>query len=312
MIELTIFKYTRDNKTNNKLGVPDWPWFVNMLKTLSKQVGYKPKQGEFKLGSSLISPAVYSEGTTRSNVNVEYWGKWAALDVDMYEGTFEEALAKYKDYEYVCYSTASSTLEHPKFRVVFPLTDIVSKKQIKGFWYAINKNFGEDGDPQTKDMSRMYYVPAVYPDAHNFFIENKGKWIEPDKMMEQWPWVDRGETFFDRLPESIQKTLIARKKDEMTNNTFKWNSFKDCPFVNKKLVMQYAVIAEGGWYHMMYKIMVSTASSALYHKYPITSVEIATLCREIDRANGDWYGERPFEIEADRAIEYAYRNTGVI
>ena len=308
MIELTIFKYTRDNKTNNKLAVPDWESFVTVLKGLSKKVGYKPKQGEFKPGSSLISPAVYAEGTTRSNVNVEYWGEWAALDVDDYEGTFEDALDKYKDYEYVCYSTSSSTKERPKFRVVFPLSGAVEKKQIKNFWYAINKNFGEDGDPQTKDMSRMYYVPAVYPDAYNFFIENHGKIIDPDEMMKQWPWVDRGETFFDRLPESMQKQLIQRQKDQMTNNTISWNGYRDCIFINKKLIMQYSTISGAGWYAGMYKIMVSTAMSALFHKYPISSSQIATLCREIDRDNGSWYGSRPFEVEADRAIEYAYKN----
>ena len=234
--------------------------------------------------------------------------------MDDYEGTFEEVMDKYKDYVYICYSTASSTPEHPKFRVVFPLTADISHDNIKHFWYAINKHFGEIGDPQTKDMSRMYYVPAVYPDAHNFFINHDtGSVINPEALMVKYPWEDNTKlSFFDRLPESMQKSLIARQKEQMTNNQIRWNNYRDCPFINKKLVAQYANISAAGWYHTMYKIMVSIATSALYRKYPITSNEIATLCREIDRDNGGWYGSRPFEIEADRAIEYAYKTIGIV
>lgn len=55
--------------------------------------------------------------------------------------------------------------------------------------------------------------------------------------------------------------------------------------------------------------MVSMASKALFRKYPITSNEIATLCKEFDREHGNWYENRPMEREAENALEYAYRNT---
>jgi hypothetical protein len=58
----------------------------------------------------------------------------------------------------------------------------------------------------------------------------------------------------------------------------------------------------------MYQIMVALASNALKNKYPITAQEIAQLCRELDMETGNWYENRPLEIEADRALEYAYRN----
>ena len=54
--------------------------------------------------------------------------------------------------------------------------------------------------------------------------------------------------------------------------------------------------------------MVAVASKALQNKYPITSQEIAELCRELDNETGNWYQNRPLEVEADRALEYAYRN----
>jgi len=58
----------------------------------------------------------------------------------------------------------------------------------------------------------------------------------------------------------------------------------------------------------MYQIMVATAANAIKREYPITATQIAELCRELDVETGNWYENRPLETEADRALEYAYRN----
>jgi len=312
MFELTVFESAFDIKTHRKVRLDSWDDFTNMLRSLSEKPGYKPKKGDWTPGSSLISPAVYNEGATRNNKGVLKWGCWAALDVDDYEGTFEDALARYSDYQYICYSTASSTKEHPKFRVVFQLKRDVKSDKIKHFWFAINTQFNEMGDAQTKDLSRMYYVPAVYPGAYNFFITYEGEIIDPDTLMMKYPWSDNTKlSFYDRLPDAVKDELLNRRKDQMTNNNIRWTDYKDCPFVSKKMVIQYALLTNG-WYHMMYRIMVSIAMSAINKKYPISSKEISTLCKGIDMDNGHWYKDRPIEIEADRAIEYAYKNADII
>jgi hypothetical protein len=94
----------------------------------------------------------------------------------------------------------------------------------------------------------------------------------------------------------------------MTNTNITWNNYKDCPFVNKKMVKEYNLITDTGWYTKMYGIMVSIAGNAIRKKYPITAGEITTLCKEIDYENGNWYKSRPFDKEADRAIEFVYGN----
>jgi hypothetical protein len=58
----------------------------------------------------------------------------------------------------------------------------------------------------------------------------------------------------------------------------------------------------------MYQIMVATAGNATSKQYPITAAEIASLCRELDLENGNWYENRPIEKEADRALEYVYKS----
>ena len=115
-------------------------------------------------------------------------------------------------------------------------------------------------------------------------------------------------TLLDNLPPSIQKAMLAHRKNEMTNTTITWNNYKDCPFVNKKMVKEYNLITDTGWYTKMYGIMVSIAGNAIRKKYPITAAEITILCKEIDYENGNWYKSRPFDKEADRAIEFVYGN----
>ena len=58
----------------------------------------------------------------------------------------------------------------------------------------------------------------------------------------------------------------------------------------------------------MYQIMVSTAGNALNKGYPITAQQIASLCKEFDAETGGWYKNRDMVREADRALEYVYRN----
>ena len=54
--------------------------------------------------------------------------------------------------------------------------------------------------------------------------------------------------------------------------------------------------------------MVAVAGNAISKKYPITADEISQLCRQFDLDTGNWYKNRPMDKEADRALEYVYKN----
>jgi len=262
-----------------------------------------------KTDAPLISPATYKTGTTRANANVTAWGGFGIVDVDDFEGNIEDIHDKYSDYKYVCYSTASSTKEQPKFRLVFPLTENVPADKIKHFWHALNKEIGDIADAQTKDLSRMYYVPSKYKDAYNFIFTHDGKIMDPKVLMEKHRYVVKSESFFDRLPEAIKKGLLEHKKNQLNNTNYSWTGYEDCPFVNKKQVEEYKAITGSGWYLQMYKIMVSTAGNAMQRGYPITAREIAWICQDLDNQTGSWYGKRDMVKEAERAIEFCFRNT---
>jgi len=307
MYSLTIFKSIFDNKTDKRMDFDNWSEFESLLVELSQ------KNVKSKKEASLISPAVYLPNTTRANANVTHWAKWAAVDIDEYEidnKSLQEELNKtLGDYYYVCYSTASSTIDFPKFRIIFPLANAVEANDIKHFWFALNSFIESMGDKQTKDLSRMYYIPAQYENANNFLFINKGKFIEPLELMAKYPYRNetRGSNFFDNLPDAIQKEIIQYRKDQSENNTITWTSYHNCPFVNKNLVIEYKSISNTGWYHLMYKIMVSIAGNAIKRKYPITAEEVEKLCKELDMETGNWYENRPLIKEANRAIEFCYK-----
>lgn len=308
MIEFTVFKSLFDNKTHRRGQMHDFDAFERMLYDLASKPLASKKEAQ------LISPAVYKPDTTRKNDNVTEWAGWCAVDVDdfIFQGDLEHELhSRFGHYRFVCYSTASSTGTAPKFRLVFPLKHNVRSERIRAFWYALQTELGDLGDKQTKDLSRMYYIPADYNGAHNFIFSNRnGAVIDPDELMVKHPYAEKAtlNSFFDRLPDELQKQIIEHRKSKLDNTNVQWSSYRDCPFFPKKLEAEYRLINNTGWYHKMYQIMVAIAGNAIKREYPITAGEISKMCRELDMETGNWYENRPLDKEADRALEYVYKN----
>jgi len=313
---LTIFKNTFDNQTHRGMEVESWEKFEELLYHMYDMEGRKGGRNS----SVLISPARYFPDTTRSNKNVDLWGGWSALDVDDYdvctdpnrspvECLKEQLHEAFGSFHYVCYNTASSKADKPKFRLVFPLTRQVDSKDLPHFWFSMNKQFDGLGDKQTKDISRMYYVPAQYPDAYSFIFTNQGVHLDPDMLMDKHSYVEpTGKTFMERLPPELQQAVIQHRKDALEATDITWSGYRDCPFFPKRMAVEYQTISETGWYSKMYSIMIATAGNAYKRGYPISAMQIAQMCSELDIETGNWYKNRPLDKEADRALEYIYRN----
>lgn len=319
MYSLTVFKSIFDNDTSTRVDFETFEKLEKSLYYLSTLPGYKAKKGErTNKASPLISPAVYKPGTTRANDNVIEWAGWAAVDVDNFQsnGDLRDDLhSRFGSWHYICYSTASSTAALPKFRLVFPLRRNVKASEIKHFWYAINTELGSMADLQTKDLSRMYYVPAQYPGAFNFIFTNVGDHVDVDALLNKHPFKapSSSSSFIDRLPPELQREVVLhrQKKLQESKRDVHWSSYTDCPFVNQSLIREYKNIARvdgSGRYAMIYKIMTSIACNAVKKQYPITEYEIVDLIRQLDRDSSNRYARRPLNVEASRAIEFAYKH----
>ena len=312
MYELTIFKNQFDNKTHKKVRMSTWDSFVDLLHGLSKQKGEKGGSNS----SPLISPAVFEDGSTRSNKTTKYWAGWCCVDVDDHNYSADldelkdELIKQFGKYDFVVYSTASSSNEYLKFRIVFRTDEKIENERIKKFWYALNTELGDIGDPQTKDLARMYYVPARYPNSNQFFfVHSGGDALNVSELISKHPYVEKtGNTFLDRLPPEMQKAVIEHRKSQLQNTNYNWVSYQDCPFWPRSLASEYIQISNTGWYHKMYQIMIAVAGRAVDSGYPITANQIADMCKQFDAETGNWYENRPMLKEADRALEYIYRN----
>jgi len=160
----------------------------------------------------------------------------------------------------------------------------------------------------------MYFVPATYAGANNFiFSSGRGRPVDPYELMAKWEYNDKADSknFLDRLPVAWREQIIEYRKAKMDNTDFVWTSYHDCPFWPKSLAAQYITISNTGWYSQMYRIMIAIAGKAIERGYPITANQIVDMCRQFDKETGNWYENRPMEVEANNALEYAYKN-GVI
>ena len=304
-------RYIYDNKTHRRMNFESWEKFVDLFRKLSE----RPLKG--KQDAELISPAIFEDGQPRRNQHVLAWAGWAAVDVDdhEFEGDLENELRnRFGHWNYIAYSTASSSTDHPKFRLVFQLERHIKQDEIKHFWYALNTELDSIGDKQTKDLARMYYIPASYANAYNFFYTNSGSSVGVDSLLDKHPYEENkhGKNFLDRLPEAWREQVIQHRKSALENTNYVWSSYHDCPFWPKKLASEYITISSTGWYRQMYRIMIAIAGKAVEKGYPITAGQIVELCRQFDMENGNWYESRPMEVEANNALEYAYTNAKVI
>lgn len=320
-ISLTLFKPPRwwdekkrfvyDNKTHRRMDFVDWEQFKSFIYKLSE------RKLDGKHVAELISPAVFESGTLRRNSNVLAWAGWAAIDVDdhdlSYVGLEDDLRSRYSHWDFICYSTASSTADKPKFRLVFNLSRHVEQEDIKHFWWALNCELDSIGDKQTKDLSRMYYVPATYNSAFNFIFSNSGGPIDVDYLLAKWPYDNRSnaKSFLDRLPEDFRKQVLEFRKERLNKTDYNWTSYQDCPFWPKPLAAEYMTISSTGWYRQMYRIMIALAGNAVKRGYPLTADEIVSLCRQFDIDTGNWYENRPMDVEANNALEYAYKNGSI-
>ncbi len=154
-----------------------WPELVEML-TRHERRRHKDGPG--------WSPASYARGATRANGNVVAVS-CAVADIDhvsldavleIRERLTELGLC------HVIYSTYSSAPpDDVRVRVVVPFSSPIEPGAWPDVWQRVNAHvFGGRNDPQTKDPSRFYYLPAAPPDVAVLAKHHAGGALDPDML----------------------------------------------------------------------------------------------------------------------------------
>lgn len=175
-LAFSLFKGAKD--VTPKAADADWPTLVTRLQTLDVR-GVEPQEGKDGPGFSFAS----YDPPRRSNDNVV---RLSALVLDIDNGAaYGDVKGGIAHLEHVAYSTHRSTTEHPKFRLVFPLTRGVSANEWPKVWQAGSALIGGHADKATKDASRFYYFHSCSKanEAASFRHHNAGAWLDPDTII---------------------------------------------------------------------------------------------------------------------------------
>src|SRR4051812_8172644 len=166
-MELTIPVAVFESKDDNRPIRHDLSW-ESLSERLCRYDERQVKDGR------AWSPVTYRPGTTRGKENVE---QVHALVLDIDHNELPVHLLN--GLEYVAHTTFSHSLDDPRWRVVLPLTRAVEGEDWPSFWLRANAYFGGCVDPQTKDRSRIFFLPSCMPGALHESKQQHGLLLDP-------------------------------------------------------------------------------------------------------------------------------------
>jgi hypothetical protein len=144
----------------------------------------RPVAGEGKFVCPFFLVGAFADGQRR-NAAFES-ASVVALDV---EGgpTTREAHDRFVDMAHVIYTTWRHERSAHRFRLVIPLARDVNATEYKLLWAVLAKRLGRGADPQTKDLARALFVPAVRPDGRRAAAKawTEAAVLDPDVLLRE-------------------------------------------------------------------------------------------------------------------------------
>lgn len=286
----------------------DWNEFVERMRWLSEQTGYKPdpRKKEYDVASSpLISPAIYpEENMSRANDNVCGWDI-VMMDIDSGVDDIEIVKNHFKHFKYIIYSSPTCTAEKLKLRIVLPLNKTAPKERLSQIWNANEMWCSKLVDPSTKDCSRGYYVPARYTNKGaaytHFFLVNDGIDLDWEELIRRYPSKPDADRFkVDNPLKKIKQKIYANNHGTpsliITDD--------GCPFVYQNMIDDYRLTPAGGHHRAIYIFMVKVCYNAEKIGYPLTHEELVDMAQQLDNIDGGFYDLKKLQNSAKDAMEF--------
>jgi putative DNA primase/helicase len=101
--------------------------------------------------------------------------------------------AAYAELEYVIYTTASHTAEHPRLRVILPLSRPAGYDEFQAVSRMVASKAGiELASRETHVPAQMMYLPTVKPGQKYSAKRNAGEWVDVEAVLAEYAdWTDR-------------------------------------------------------------------------------------------------------------------------
>lgn len=174
-----------------------------------------------KTDGALWSPVEYYADSKRGNKGVRFI---EALVVDMDGEAFDNA--KLDGLEWFAYSTYSHTNEDPHYHLVLPLAERVPAGLWRAIWLELHERLQLQGDPQTKDSARLFYLPQHAPDQPYEFHEGHGALLDADFTWEQHDNPQQKQPRTTRQPRARKHQCVMLSENwwNSPTDTTRWNT----------------------------------------------------------------------------------------
>lgn len=304
-MEFSYYSHFYDNLPKRS-SVADWDAFVDTMRTISDVPGFKPPAGDFESDSSgLISPAIYAnDGDKRRNENVVGWDM-VLMDIDDGVSDVNVVLNHFSKYSYIVYSSPNCTKDKLKLRVCIPLNKRADRKVLSQIWFGLNEWCGGIIDQQTKDASRLFYVPARYTNRGSeythFFVTNKGISLDWEALIDKFPSPPEQDLYKIKNPLLGLKRKIFQNAKGIPSMVI---TDPNCPFVKHWMREKYALTPVGGHHRAIYIFALQCCGNAEKIEYPLSVDELVDMLEQLDQLDGGYYDIKKLTDTARDALEF--------
>jgi hypothetical protein len=244
-----------------------------------------------------ICPVSYS-GNRRLKDEALAWS-FAGFDID-HGVTFDEMkdALDHLGWTYCIHTTTTSMANEHRLRVLLPITRDILAAEYPGVWASFNLFFGGVLDHKTRDISRLFYVPAAWRGSDYRRIEfGHGSPVDIDRIRRSFP--------VEIEPEAPPVDITALRAAILAGKPAGWRclfdpgkvtSLYESPFVSAATLGTFNSARKGSG--RFFSFLVSVALSALYQGYEITVEELVCLGLQLER-------RKDAEHDAKGALKFA-------
>lgn len=141
-----------------------------------------------------------------------------ALDADDLQEPADDMFRGLDGLTYVAYTTHSSTPEHPRWRILIPLSEEVPAERFERVSRELGRRVGEENlDPSTHQAERLMFWPSCCADAAVEWREGVGELADPERLLscttdEEWSRTFRDEFRRNRVAQDGRGAGDPRQK----------------------------------------------------------------------------------------------------
>lgn len=142
------------------------------------------------------------------------------LDMDYATEDIPEQMEMFHDFRCLIYSTHKHTPEHPRFRLVVPISRNVSPDEYTAVARKVAEEIGmELFDDTTYEPSRLMYWPSTSSDGEFVFRDIDGEILNPDAVLAKYKdWRDSSEWPVSSRQQSVVQREMNKQADPLAKD----------------------------------------------------------------------------------------------